>query len=733
MRNVMQHIAILTVCFALSSFAADTPSADQPRMALLIANVSYDDATLVPLPPGILVSTVHLYDELKSAGFRIYNDAPLVNLTREKLIAAFNNFAVSVPERALVVVYFAGHGTEDATVNNLIGVDKGLRGGTPLDDVLLGKFQNRNLTSIVIIDACRTGDGMAKPSRPLSNSLMAFSAQPGHSASPDTIYTDTLVRYLREPIRIEAVLQKVRNDVLKITHSQEPQVYGSLGQTVYIVRPASDLAEGQLMRSEGYYVLSYGRKRRIPDVPSFEPLGFNPSFAVTRSYEELSQIPDGDAYPSIASNVLTSITCTYYLFWGMKWCSPQSPDVDQSVPIAFRDGPVRALLPVESATIASGDLARLPSGVNFRFEGSKEVYRSGSESLRLLGPTELAALNPEMIFNLPAFMHGLLRPRAPDSNQLSGSLVVADPSRNQIFYARESVVVASNLLERKTLGAIDFKPGLPGLMVLAEKKGWLMVADSEQHVVHIIDARSHQRLDDIRQDFPAPTLITGLALSPDEQRLYVANQGGETVARSGSISVFDLTRNRQLVSTIGKVNCPEGMSITPDGDQIYVASQCGSGNDPVFVIDTSTEAVTAIPGFPVGHNVVVTPALGKAYVSRVGYPTADAAGKVGEIPAQVSVIDTSRKKLLGSWTVDLHSFAVTPDGNYVLAIGGLRMVVIDARNDQIINEVQFETPPAGVTVATTNDGKDVMCYVWLPKTPRLFFAGLGELLKSPSH
>ena len=71
----------------------------------------------------------------------------------------------------------------------------------------------------------------------------------------------------------------------------------------------------------------------------------------------------------------------------------------------------------------------------------------------------------------------------------------------------------------------------------------------------------------------------------------------------------------------------------------------------------------------------------------------------------MSVIDTSRKKLIGSWPAELHSFAVTPDGNYVLAIGGLHLVVIDAKADQIINEVQFETPPAGVTVATNRSAR----------------------------
>src|SRR6476620_8618102 len=119
-------------------------------------------------------------------------------------------------------------------------------------------------------------------------------------------------------------------------------------------------------------------------------------------------------------------------------------------------------------------------------------------------------------------------------------------------------------------------------MVLAEKRGWLFVADSAQHVIHIIDARSHTRLEDIPQQTPAPTLITGLALSPDEQRLYVANQGGEAIPTMGSISVFDLTSTHELLSKIGKVNCPEGMSITPDGDRIYLASQCGGGSDPVF-------------------------------------------------------------------------------------------------------------------------------------------------------
>jgi DNA-binding beta-propeller fold protein YncE len=735
MLNILRNVATLTALLALSASAADLPPAGQPRVALLIANVTYDDARLT-LPPAVLVSTVHLYDVLKDAGFRIYGDAPLVNLTRDGLDEAFQGFAKTVPDHALVVIYYAGHGTERQTLNYLIPVDaKGERHSDIQLETLLRHFDQKDLTSIVILDACRSSQypsaGMVQQSNLPLNALIAFPTQPGRFASPDTTYTDALVRHLREPIRIEAVFQKVRKEVQRITGFQTPQEYGSLLQTVYVMPPAGEPAEGQLMRSEAYYVYSDGQKRRIPDASSLEPLGFNPALSVSKSGGELEQIPDGAPYPGTDSNLLISGRCTYYLFWGMKWCLPQSPAADQLVPRALRkDGPIRTMLPGESAAIAGGDLARLPSGLFLRFEGSDGIYRSDAGALRSINP-ELAA--PPLITTLPTFMRPVLRRLKGDSNQITGSRIVADPSRHQIFVTRRSTVLAYDLLGKGVLGAIDVKPGTPELMVLAETRGWLFVADSAQHVIHIIDAQSHRRLDDIPQSSAAPTLIRGLALSPDEERLYVANQGGETVATTGSISVFDLTRNHALASTIGKVNCPEGMTITPNGDQIYLASQCGGGNDPVFIVDTSTEEVTAIPGFPVGHNVAVSAPWHKAYVSRVDFPALDAAGNKIQVPAQVSVIDTSSRKLLGSWSADLHSFAVTPDGNYVLAIGGLRMLVIDAKTDRVINEMEFETPPAGVTVAPSNDGKDAMCYVWLPETPRLFFSGLGELEKASSH
>lgn len=725
----MRHLAVVTAFLALSLSAA-TPAVDQPRVALLIANVGYRDARLI-LPPAVVVGAVHLFDVLNGAGFKIYNDAPLFNLTDTEMDTAFKGFAGSIPPHALVVVYYAGHGTARAGSNLLIGVS----GDGVRLDALLDKLKDKELTTIVIIDACRSDDnplstGMAAtPSTP--NSLIAFSSQPTRSARPDSIYTDALVRYLREPIRIEAVLQKARNEVLRATGSQDPQEYGSLQQTVYIVRPSGEPAEGQLLMSrEDYYVFSNGRKRRVPDASSLDALGFNPALAVRKGADELAKIPDGESYPGVDSNILTSQTCTYYLFWGMKWCLPRGPDPDQTVPSAFRkDGPVRALLPEESAAIAGGDLARLPSDIHFRFAGSDDVYQSDAGSLHAVSP---AALNPSRIATLPAFMHARLRILKGDSNQTSGSRVIADPLRHQVFVTRGSGVIAFNL-QGKGAGTIDVQPGVPELMVLAETRGWLLVADSTQHVIHIIDAKSHQLLEDIAQSSPAPTLFTGLALSRDEERLYVANQAGETSGTMGSISVFDLTQKPRLRSTIGKVNCPEGMTITPDGDQIYLASQCGGSNDPVFVIDTSTEEVTAIPGFPVGHGVAVSAAWKKVYVSRVDFPMRDAAGTIVRVPAQVSVIDTSRKQLLRSWPADLHSFAVTPDGNYVLAIGGERLVVIDAKSDQVVNEMQFESPPAGLTVAPSNDGKDAVCYVWLPKTPRLFFSGLSELVKGSAH
>jgi YVTN family beta-propeller protein len=78
-------------------------------------------------------------------------------------------------------------------------------------------------------------------------------------------------------------------------------------------------------------------------------------------------------------------------------------------------------------------------------------------------------------------------------------------------------------------------------------------------------------------------LPMGLALSPDEQRLYVAN------GRARTVSVVDLAAGN-LVADVRVGARPWGIGLTADGKFAYTAN--GSSND-VSVVDTESLNVVA--------------------------------------------------------------------------------------------------------------------------------------------
>jgi YVTN family beta-propeller protein len=86
---------------------------------------------------------------------------------------------------------------------------------------------------------------------------------------------------------------------------------------------------------------------------------------------------------------------------------------------------------------------------------------------------------------------------------------------------------------------------------------------------------------------------TGVAVTPDGSKVYVANYGGG----SGSIvSVINTATNTVGSITVG--SGPFGVAVTPDGSKVYVAN---IGSNTVSVINTATDAVVGSP-IPVGTN-----------------------------------------------------------------------------------------------------------------------------------
>jgi DNA-binding beta-propeller fold protein YncE len=179
-------------------------------------------------------------------------------------------------------------------------------------------------------------------------------------------------------------------------------------------------------------------------------------------------------------------------------------------------------------------------------------------------------------------------------------------------------------------GAVDIG-GKPHRMIVG-KDGRVFVVDDSQDSVSVVDPVSRTVVETFSvHPFHLPHT---LVLSPDERKLYIA------VAEptpQGVIKVIDLDKSKGYPShSIEGVNCPEGMAISQDGGKVYVASQCGAGQDPVFAIDTKTEIVKPIPGFAVGLDLAIARKGKRLYVARGGFSRRDPdSGVIVPVPARL--------------------------------------------------------------------------------------------------
>ena len=252
------------------------------------------------------------------------------------------------------------------------------------------------------------------------------------------------------------------------------------------------------------------------------------------------------------------------------------------------------------------------------------------------------------------------------------------------------------------------------------RNGHVYVVDENQDTVTEVDPETRT----IKATFSVhPLHLPHTAvLSPDQRRLYVA------VAEptpQGVIKVIELDEKKGYPShVIEGVNCPEGLAISRDGRKLYVATQCGAGKDPVFVIDTRSETVKAIPGFAVGLDLALADEGKRLYVARGG-------------PPQLSVIDTATEKELPEEVLRFGdaehpeapgAFGTTPDGRYLLVGLDSSVEIINPESHKR-TEIRLGSPPAGIAVGTPSKSmKEAVCYVWLPEERRLFFTGLSGLL-----
>lgn len=202
----------------------------------------------------------------------------------------------------------------------------------------------------------------------------------------------------------------------------------------------------------------------------------------------------------------------------------------------------------------------------------------------------------------------------------------------------------------------------------------LYVENSVGQSVLALDADSGRVLATIA----LPSAPRGLALCPEQNRLYVA--GGD----AGTVSVVETVGNK-VSRTVKVGSAAWGLALSPDCARLYTT---GAGNGRLAVINTADYSVRAVE---VGHdpqNVALDP-QGRWLLSL----------NFGR-PSSLSLLDPltlARERTL-SVADGPHSWALSPDGKW-LALGAVdsrKVQLIDTQSLQVVSSYHSEKAPEGL-------------------------------------
>ena len=208
-------IATMLLLVASSGF----PAFAQQRVALVIGNSGYKEAPPLPNPVNDAAAIAAL---LESAGFQVVlrRDVSINDMRR-----ALREFSDATRNADVAVVYFGGHGIEVDGENYLLPIDAVLERDIDVDDEtvsldrILRVVEPAKHLRLVILDACRenpfsrsmrrtlakrsVGRGLAKVEPTMSDTLIAFAAKAGSTASDgdgrNSPFVTALLKHLAEP------------------------------------------------------------------------------------------------------------------------------------------------------------------------------------------------------------------------------------------------------------------------------------------------------------------------------------------------------------------------------------------------------------------------------------------------------------------------------------------------------------------------------------------------------
>ncbi len=234
------------------------PIADQKRVALVLGNSAYQNATELPNPKN---DAAAISKKLAGLGFSVVSGLDGSKVDMEKSI---REFVKQLEGADVALLFYAGHGMQVNGVNYMIPVDAKLEESTALDfetismTAILNFMNAEGRISIVLLDACRDnplarkfsrslgksrssliGRGLARPDVGNGEVLIGFATSPGETAADgegtNSPFTTALIKHMdAKALDIELMMKRVKRDVYEATEEeQEPFVESGLRQEFF--------------------------------------------------------------------------------------------------------------------------------------------------------------------------------------------------------------------------------------------------------------------------------------------------------------------------------------------------------------------------------------------------------------------------------------------------------------------------------------------------------------------
>jgi hypothetical protein len=191
--------ALTTIATAVSAQPSDLQAitGGEGRVALVIGNGTYENAPRLRNPPNDarLMSTV-----LRSLGFRLINDRPLIDARKPAIEQAIRAFGNALRGGAVGLFYYSGHGVQINGANYLIPVEANIATETDVKYELVDTgfvldemAHAGNRLNILILDACRNNPFGGRGLRAVSSGLATLNAPSG-----------TVISYATQPGAVAA-------------------------------------------------------------------------------------------------------------------------------------------------------------------------------------------------------------------------------------------------------------------------------------------------------------------------------------------------------------------------------------------------------------------------------------------------------------------------------------------------------------------------------------------------